>query len=109
MKRTRLRPVSPKRRSRVGKLGIVRLVGKDMDALRLARYEMDNQRCVDCGRWVRWERGYPDSMELSHQKGKRNHGDTLENTRTRCHECHDKHDGRNMKAVPAKEKHGIHD
>ena len=31
---------------------------KEKHAIRLAVYERDNQRCVDCGKWVRFEAGW---------------------------------------------------
>ena len=80
---------------RVGKLGIVRLTGKDMESLRRERFELDGYRCVDCGRGVSWEWG-----QLAHVRTKRNNGDTLENVRTKCAECH--HREHNPKSVPRK-------
>jgi hypothetical protein len=75
---------------RIGHLGIIRLSGKDMKALRLKRFEMDLGRCVDCGCEVNddlpdW---HPRKFDLAHVRNKRNYGDTIENTRTKCHGCH---------------------
>lgn len=73
---------------RVGKLGIVRLTGPDLEALRRQRYELDSRRCVTCKRWVRFERGEEDSMHMAHVQNKRMYGDTLANVRTKCGYCH---------------------
>lgn len=63
--------------------------------VRTERYELDGHRCVDCGRWVRLERGYWDSMHLAHVIAKSLRGPfTVENTRTKCLVCHGKeHNG----------------
>ncbi len=62
---------------------------KEKLRVRTERYELDNQRCVDCGRWVRFERGFWDSMHLAHIVSKGRRGPfTVENTRTKCLECH---------------------
>lgn len=95
---TPLRRSSRKRKPevRIGKLGIVRLNGRAMTALRRARFEFDGYRCVDCGRQVAFnaeeslELRFPVVGHLSHVHAKRNNGDTFENTRTRCPECHQK-------------------
>jgi 5-methylcytosine-specific restriction endonuclease McrA len=94
----RLRPVSRARAARsgvAGKLGIIRLAGKPLKALRRARLALDGFRCVDCGDWLTEE-----TMELAHRRGKRNYGDILENVSTKCHGCH--HREHNPKAVPPK-------
>jgi hypothetical protein len=71
----------------VGKLGIVRLTGKDLQALRRARFEFDDYRCQcspNCGVAVTWESG-----DLAHIKSRGAGGsDTLDNTRTMLHEHH---------------------
>ena len=66
---------SKKRRKRSGipgKLGIVRLFGKDLGALRDEVFDRDEDRCqwAGCGRWVRRERGYWDSGHMAHIQGK---------------------------------------
>ena len=75
---------------RVGKLGIVRLTGKDMVALRNQRFLLDGGCCVRCGRAVSDERPdwHPLKFDLAHVRAKALAGDTIENTRTNCHECH---------------------
>ena len=88
MKRSRINSVSKTRRSRSGRagnLGIVRLYGKDMEALRWQAYERsgahcemqrDGQRC-----------NYPIhslNMELAHVRNKRMYGDTLDNVLCSC-------------------------
>jgi 5-methylcytosine-specific restriction endonuclease McrA len=72
-----------KRRSKVGKLGILRLAGKDMEAARRRVFERDGYRCVRCGRSVTWESG-----ELAHRRTKRNHGDADSNMEVSCKRCH---------------------
>lgn len=78
------------KQSRVGKTGIQRLYGADMSKLRSDRFDHDKGRCVKCGRPVIFKRGFPDSMELMHVRGKRNNGDSLEQVETGCKDCHRK-------------------
>jgi 5-methylcytosine-specific restriction endonuclease McrA len=87
----------------VGKLGIVRLTGDDLEALRRACFERDHYRCVNCGVGVIFERGYWYSGHMAHVRNKRMYGDTLENVRTKCMNCHlvEEH---NPKSVPRKVK-----
>lgn len=103
LKRSPIRPVSKKRRKRSGrpgKCGIVRLYGRDLEVLRETCFERDHRKCVDCGRPLVLARGFIDSMEMAHVRTKRNHGDTLDNVRSKCRDCH--HREHNPKAVPAK-------
>lgn len=85
MRRTRIRPVSLKRKSRVGKLGIERLVGKDVEARRLAIGERDGWVCESChiqctpDGWDGRPRG-----EWAHRGNKRMYGDGMENGRILC-------------------------
>ncbi len=65
-----------------------RLRGNPLEALRLACFERDGYRCVDCGMPVRFERGYPDSGDMAHVGAKRRYGDNLPNVRTKCFTCH---------------------
>lgn len=112
-----LKPVSDKRRLRsgkVGKMGIVRLYGPDLEALRRECFERDGYQCqyelrredlpeygmvriFRCWQKVTWETG-----EMAHIRTKRNNGDTLDNVRTLCPTCH--HREHNPKVVPAKDK-----
>jgi hypothetical protein len=78
-------------------LGIIRLCGKDMTALRRQRFELDGHRCVDCGIWLTWE-----TMQLAHVRTKRNNGDTVENTRSKCAMCHMYEHNAGGKPVPRK-------
>jgi 5-methylcytosine-specific restriction endonuclease McrA len=101
--KTHLAPVGKKRRKRngkPGKCGIVRLYGKNLEALRETCFERDRRRCVDCGRRLVLERGFVDSMQMAHVRTKRNNGDTLDNVRSKCGDCH--HREHNPKAVPPK-------
>ncbi len=67
-----------------GKLGIIRLKGPALAALRRARFAMDHWKCADCGRSVSWASGH-----LAHIVGRGAGGsDTMENTRTKCDDCH---------------------
>jgi hypothetical protein len=104
VKRSRINPISKKRRLRsgiAGKLGIVRLFGKDMEALRLTAYlrsngfcemERDGSRCYEP---VSYE-----YCELAHIRAKRNNGDSLDNVLISCRACH--HRSHNPKVVPPK-------
>ena len=109
MKRTRLNPISKKRRLRsgiAGKLGITRLYGKDMEALRLAAYLRSQGFCemmavtgvgalARCFAPVTWE-----GFELAHIKAKRNGGDSMDNVLVACAPCH--RNSHNPKPCPPK-------
>lgn len=102
MKRSRLSPVSKKRRkSRVGKLGIVRLAGKDMESLRQAAYDRSMGLCEmklkGCEKYAGWISG-----NLAHVRTKRNNGDTIDNVLWACAHCHIQ--SHNPKACPPKLK-----
>lgn len=74
----------------------VRLKGKDMAALRIARFLKDEGRCVDCNLqvWLDAPLGHPLKMDLSHVISRGAGGpDTLENTRTKCAQCHGRKHG----------------
>lgn len=106
VRKTRPNPISAKRRKRSGqpgKLGIVRLYGPALTALRSECYDRDKGRCVDCGRYLIFESGYWNSMHMAHIGNKRMYGDTIENVLTKCDDCHlvKEH---NPKSVPAKPK-----
>jgi len=100
MKRTPLRrytPLRPRKRSRVevfiGKVsGKVRLRGKALADLRYHRWMLDMCRCVVCGVRTHWKAKYdgdPLAFDLAHVTSRgASGGDTLENTRTKCHSCH---------------------
>jgi len=67
-----------------------RLKGDELASLRISAYERDGHRCVRCGRTV-----FPDmdqeqngSMHLSHKRGKRMWGDSLDQVETYCGYCH---------------------
>ena len=67
-----------------------RLDAEDMEILRSARYIQDGGRCVDCERRVSLnDKGPRPRMHLAHVTGRgANGGDTIENTRTKCGDCH---------------------
>lgn len=60
-----------------------RLKGAEMAELRDAVYLRDNGRCQMCGKWC----GEGD-WDLSHKRGKRMWGDSLETTEVACKTCH---------------------
>lgn len=105
MRRTRIRPVSLKRKSRVGKLGIERLVGKDMTKLRVECFRDCDDACVDCGRLLAFDEeesiatGLPIG-QMAHKRTKRNNGDSRDNVQLKCPDCH--HKEHNPKACPSK-------
>ena len=90
---------------RIGKLGIVRLTGKDMGALRTQCLSRDEHCCVKCGRWVMDDVPYWafNKYDMAHKKNKRMYGDVLENVETMCHECHMKSHNAGGKPLPRKE------
>lgn len=109
-RKTRIAPVSKRKRARSGKpgkLGIVRLYGKDMSNLREQCWDRDEGRCTDCSRPLyreeRWD-GDPAAFHLAHIRTKRNNGDTLDNVRALCGECHGKSHNAGGKPVPAKDQ-----
>ena len=99
MKRSRINPISKKRRARsgiAGKLGIIRLYGRDMEALRMAAFLRSKGFCemlrptdhpafsaVRCYEPITWE-----TFELAHIKARRNGGDTMDNVLVACKTCH---------------------
>lgn len=85
----------------VGKLGIVRLTGDDMEALRWECYRRDEAKCVICRRWLRFERDREDSMHMAHIRNKRMYGDVIDNVLTKCSYCHLVLE-HNPKSVPSK-------
>ena len=91
----------PRKQSRVGKTGTVRLVGPDMSKLREQAYLRANGFCEECGIYTPWKAG-----ELAHKRTKRNHGDSLDNVRWLCPADHRKEHAygpSGNKPVPAKE------
>jgi 5-methylcytosine-specific restriction endonuclease McrA len=60
-----------------------RLKGKAMTDLRWACYLRDLGACQECRRFTHWELG-----QLAHIRAKRNNGDTLDNVRWLCADCH---------------------
>lgn len=99
-----LKPVSDKRRQRsgkVGKMGIVRLYGPDLEALRRECFARDRYRCKECDCLLGMGFDCLPRPEMAHIRTKRNNGDTLDNVRTLCPTCH--HREHNPKVVPAKE------
>lgn len=98
----RTKPLSrfPKRKPdlTIGNLGIVRLKGQALADLRRQRFVLDGWRCIDCGTGVSWASGH-----LAHVKSRGAGGsDTIENTRTKCAECHMKEHNCGGKPLPKK-------
>lgn len=88
----------------VGHLGIVRLTGKDLAALRLECFERDGGKCVKCGKILLYEHpwiAHPFRYHMSHIRNKRMFGDVLSNVESLCAPDHleGKH---NPKSVPRK-------
>lgn len=111
MKRTPLRKVSPRNKTRVGKLGIERVAGPDIDKRRREIGERDGWICKKCG--IQCTSDGCDSRpkgEWAHRRNKRNHGDTMENGRILCGSifgrvgCHAKEHNAGGKPVPKKER-----
>lgn len=74
-----------------------RLKGKALRNLREACFERDGYKCRECHRSVLWFSGH-----MAHIKAKRRHGDSLENVRTLCGECHAKEHNAGGKPCPRK-------
>lgn len=89
----------------IGKLGIVRVTGPDMEALRWDCYTRDEAKCVICRRWLRWERGSEDSMHMAHIGAKSMYGDVIGNVLSKCGYCHLVLE-HNPKSVPPKRGYG---
>lgn len=89
--------------SRVGKLGIVRKVGKDMTELREQAYDRAHGHCEvalphSCPGSVAWELG-----DLAHIRNRRMYGDVLSNVWWACREGH-RVAMHNPKPCPRKER-----
>lgn len=87
------------------KPGIVRLKGKDVDALRIACFLRDGGRCTKCGKrvYLHAREDHPLKADMAHIRNKRMFGDTLDNVRLMCHREHmEAHNG--GKPCPKKER-----
>jgi len=76
---------------RVGKEGIVRLHGKALEQLRIDCFYRDKGQCQECGKGLFWETpwgGHQDRYHMAHVRNKRMYGDSLENVRALCGDCH---------------------
>ena len=87
-----------------GKLGIIRLYGADLTALRDVCWDRDKGICLTCGKRLykqaRFD-GDPDAYDMAHCGSRRLYGDVITNVRSLCHRCHMlEHAG--GKPVPAK-------
>ena len=69
------------------KPGIVRVKGKDMQALRIACFLKYGGRCDECNviTWLNAPDEHPRKADMAHIRGKRNHGDSIDNVRNLCH------------------------
>lgn len=93
MKRSRINPISKRRRARSGipgKLGIVRLYGSALESLRLACFERDHGCCQwpECGKRLPFDGHVMQRAHMAHIRNKRMWGDTLDNVRILCPEHH---------------------
>lgn len=88
LKRTPMKRSRPK--ARPG-----RLKGADMTALRSESYQHHKGICIFCGLFVP-ERDF----ELAHRRGKRNHGDSLDNVGPAHRTCHRDSHNAGGKPVP---------
>jgi 5-methylcytosine-specific restriction endonuclease McrA len=86
MSRTPSKYIRPRTKPRPG-----RLKGEDLEALRLSCFIRDGWKCKECGKGVAlrphecaW------SAHMAHIKAKRIGGDSLDNVRTLCGDCHRK-------------------
>jgi len=78
-------------RMKFPKPDVVRLTGKTLEALRLACYLRDKGQCVKCGRKMLFKARFPNdpiAFDMAHKRGKRMHGDTLNNVESLCHAEH---------------------
>lgn len=87
----------------VGKLGILRLTGDDLTALRMSCFTRDKFRCTDCGRRVApLAPEWADSRaHMAHIDGRGKGGsDVLSNVTTKCGRCHlvGEHNPRSIRA-----------
>lgn len=76
---------------RVGKLGIVRMTGKDLAQLKRACKTRDHWTCVECRIWVSDDvhECSPHRAHAAHIVGRgRGGSDILSNLRTLCSNCH---------------------
>jgi hypothetical protein len=86
----------------VGKAGIVRLTGLDLEALRIDCWNKCERKCVVCLRPLRLFSGGFDSMHMAHVQGRgAGGGDVIENVVAKCMDCHIGLEHR-PKAVPKK-------
>jgi hypothetical protein len=92
------------------KPGIVRLKGKELDALRVACFLRDGGRCTKCRCQVSLHWKYSSStlppMHMAHIRNKRNHGDVITNVTTRC-PAHHLIDMHNPKPCPPKQLNAV--
>jgi 5-methylcytosine-specific restriction endonuclease McrA len=80
----------------------IRLVGLELEQLRIDCWNRDGRRCVICLRPVRLKAGSFDSLHMAHVKGRGAGGpDVLENVVAKCMDCHSGLE-HNPKSVPKK-------
>lgn len=77
-----------KRRRKTPRPG--RMTPEQLDALRAERWLLDSGRCHECGKDTIFNapQEWDNSFHLAHVRGKRMHGDSIENTQTECGKCH---------------------
>lgn len=89
-RRTPIRRYKPKPDVRIGKLGTVRLSGPAMAELRLTCWRRDGGICQECGQRVNpfFHHSFSNSYHMAHKRNRRMYGDTLDNVRALCGDCH---------------------
>ena len=103
----RAKRIPPIRKEPRKRKTVVRLRGAEMAELREKVWKRDGCRCVDCDLLLSLiaTPGSPNRMELSHIKSRGAGGaDTMENTCSRCPECHAKSHNAGGKPCPPKPK-----
>lgn len=110
-RKTHIKPVSPKKKTRMGKLGIERVAGKDVETRRMRIGNRDGWICEEC-----LIQCTPDGSdhrprgEWAHRRNKRNHGDGMENGRILCGSimgrvgCHQKEHNCGGKPIQVRKK-----
>lgn len=77
---------------RIGHIGIVRLTGDDLKALRAECFARDKGQCQECGNLLYYYPRYdgdPEAYDMAHIQSRGSGGsDIISNIRSLCHRCH---------------------